>query len=180
MKPQTSETREQIWGRDGKSSSTSALSIQAEGNTFSLTLAKIIAPVEFCIVAGHPPDTSLFKFAARRSARAATSPLPALILAAYLQYCSLVLSVILNVQNFITGVRNLNPGEQSTPYLVQSQCLNVTLRTPWVSEGWRDVTQSPFTHAFWLLKSSWLHLNSSLKLIWESTFPFGRWFPGRG
>lgn len=113
MKPQTSETREQIWGRDGKSSSTSALCIQAEGNTFSLTLAKIIAPVEFCIVAGRPPDTYLFKFAARRSARAVTSPLSVLILAAYLQYCWLVLSVILNVKNFVTSVRNLNPREQS-------------------------------------------------------------------
>lgn len=64
-------------------------------------------------MAGRPPDTYLFKFVARRSARAVTSPLPVLILAAYLQYCSLVLSVILNVKNFVTSVRNLNPREQS-------------------------------------------------------------------
>lgn len=55
-----------------------------------LTPAKIIAPVEFCIVPGRPPDTYLFKFAAGRSARAVTSPFPVLSLAAYSQYCSLV------------------------------------------------------------------------------------------
>lgn len=113
MKPQTSETREQILGRDGESSSTSALCIQAEGNTFSLTLAKITAPVEFCIVPGRPPDTYLFKFAARRSARAVTSPLSVLIFAAYLQYCSPVCLWLLNIKNVVTVSEILNPREQS-------------------------------------------------------------------
>lgn len=113
MKLQTSETSEQILGRDWESGSTSALCIQAEGNTFSLMLATVVAPVEFCIVPRRPPDTYLFKFAARRSARAVTSPLPVLILAAYLQYCSLVFLWLLNIKNVVTSVRNLNPREQS-------------------------------------------------------------------
>lgn len=113
MKLQTSETRERILGRDGKSSSTPALRIQAEGNTFPLMLAKIIAPVEFCIVPGLPLDTYIFKFTDRRSARAVTFPLPVLIFSAYLQYCSLACLWLLNIKDFSTSIRKLHPREQS-------------------------------------------------------------------
>lgn len=161
-----------------------ALCIQAEGNPFPRTFAKLIAPVEFCIVPRLPPDVYNFKFVARRSARAVTFPLPVLISTAHSQFSSPACLWLLNTANFMTSIRKLTPQEQchSTKHSGSGTepVLKHNFANPLGFQGWRDVTQSPFTHAFWLLKSSCLHLNSSLQLIWKSTFQFGHWFLKKG
>lgn len=133
-----------------------ALCIQAEGSPFPLTFAKIIAPVEFCIVPRLPPDVYIFKFVARRSARAVTFPLPVLIFTAHSQFSSPACLWLLNTANFMASIRKLTPQEQchSTKHSGSGTepALKHNFANPLGFQGWRDVTQSPFTHAFWLLK----------------------------
>lgn len=157
MKPQTSETRGQILCRGGNSSSVllSASKLKAQHLLSRACQDHCSCGILHC--AWLPLDMYIFKFVARRSARAVTFPLPALIFTAHSQYCSLACLWLLNMANFITSIRKLNPKEQSdsTEHFSSGTepALTRNFATPLGFRGWRDVTQSPFTHAFLAAKT---------------------------
>lgn len=115
-----------------------SLCIQAEGNTYFLLLAKITAPVEFCIVPGFLL-TCIF-LSLWLGGLQGQWPFLSLCWSSLLIHSTALLPVCdcwtwqissLVLENYTPRSRAI---AQSISALVQSQRLHVTLQPPWVSE----------------------------------------------